>query len=377
MGSFGAASYVVRMVPAARWLVVALLAIAVAAPPTLLRLWPASDSDVSATALARRVQSSTSIGWTGEVRAQGSLDLPLGGSMFGGVARILGERTDLRVWWRDALHWRTDRLRTSGESDQLREANVTIRWSYEAGTARIVSYSPIREPDDNDIVPAALAERMFAGAQPDELERLPSRRVAGRSAIGLRLVPSDGMSTIGRVDVWTDQESGVPLRIEVYGDGDASHPTFTSEVVAFRAKDPTDEQTSFDFSPEADFERAPSLDAVASANAFAPFILPSRVNGLARRGAESGLGAVGVYGRGPTALLAVPLRSSVAHGLHEQMAKSRDARENQGSVAVEVGPLSVLLVESDRSNFLLTGTITPAALRQAAIEIQREAVRTR
>src|SRR4051794_37853254 len=197
MGRFGAASYVVRMVPAARWLVVALLAFAVAAPPTLLRYWPASDTDVSASALGHRVQSATDIGWSGEVRAQGTLDLPLGGSMFGGVARILGERTDLRVWWRDALHWRTDRLRTSGEPDQLREAKVTIRWNYEAGTARIVSSPPVREPDDNDIVPAALAERMFAGAKADELRRLPARRVAGRSAVGLRLVPSDPISTIG------------------------------------------------------------------------------------------------------------------------------------------------------------------------------------
>src|SRR5918994_3266862 len=125
------------MAPAARWLVVALLAFAVAAPPTLLRLRPANDSDLDAATLARRVQDSTSIGWNGEVRAQGSLELPLGGSMFGGMARILGEHTDLRVWWRDSTHWRIDRLRVSGETDVLREDNVTIRYHYEAGTARL------------------------------------------------------------------------------------------------------------------------------------------------------------------------------------------------------------------------------------------------
>jgi hypothetical protein len=365
------------MVPAARWLVVALLALAVSAPPAVLRFRPAADSDIGAVELAHRVQTSTSLAWTGEVRAQGSLDLPLGGSMFGGVERILGARTELRVWWRKSTRWRIDRLRTTGETDQLRENNVTIKWNYEAGTARIVSYSPIREPDDNDIVPAPLAVRMFAGAKPSELSRLPARRVVGRSAVGLRLVPSDAMSTIGRVDTWVDESSGVPLRVDVYGDDDSRHPVFTSEVSSFDADGPTDRQISFEFSPEADFERAPSLDAVASANAFAPFVLPSQVIGLDRRGADSGLGAVGVYGRGPTAILAVPLRGEVAHELHDQLVRNRRAKDTGGNVALEVGPLSVLLRQSDQGNFLLTGTISPEALLQAGIELQRGAVRTR
>ncbi len=49
-----------------------------------------------------------------------------------------------------------------------------------------------------------------------------------------------------------------------------------------------------------------TLDDVAQANAFAPFLLPMKVIGLARRGDLAALGAVGVYGRGPTALLALP-----------------------------------------------------------------------
>ena len=69
-----APTYVVRMVPAARWLVVALLALAVCAPPTVLRLLPASDTDVS----GRRSSPTGSdaaidTGWSGEVRTQGSL----------------------------------------------------------------------------------------------------------------------------------------------------------------------------------------------------------------------------------------------------------------------------------------------------------------
>ena len=377
MGRFGVASYLVKMVPAARWLVVALLALAVAAPPALLKLRPVADSDISAAALARRMDASTNTGWSGEVRAQGALEVPLGGSTFGGLARLLGERTELRVWWRDATNWRVDRITPTGETDLLREDNTSIRWRYEDKTARLATWSPIRLPDDNDLVPTALAARLLDGAETSELSRIPPRRVAGQGAVGLRLVPADPTSTIARVDVWADESSGVPLRVAVYGDGDSRHPTLTSEVVAFDNNPPSDREVSFEFSPDVDFERGSSFDAVASANAFAPFLLPSRVVDLERRGAESGLGAVGVYGRGPTALLAVPLRDDPADELAKQLARARDARKTGANVALEVGPLSVMLVRGEPANFLLTGTVTPQALQQAAIELQSSVVRLR
>ena len=111
-----------------------------------------------------------------------------------------------------------------------------------------------------------------------------------------------------------------------------------------------------------------------------------RAIGLERQGDPAVLGAVGVYGRGPTALLVIPLRDSTAKPLHKQLAKSRNARTAERSVALEVGPLSVLLVEGlpaypnpklhDGGNFLLAGTVTPAALRQAAVELQNGVLRT-
>lgn len=365
------------MVPAARWLVVALLALGVCAPPTVLRLLPASDTDISAAALAKRIDASRDTGWSGEVRAQGALEVPLGGSTFGGVARLLGERTELRVWWRNKVNWRVDRITPTGETDLLREGSASIRWKYEDKTARLVSWSRIRLPDDNDLVPTELAARLLDGAKTSELSRIPPRRVAGQSAVGLRLVPADPSSTIARVDVWADESSGVPLRVAVYGDGDSRHPTLTTEVVSFDEEEPSDREVSFEFAPDVDFERGSSFDAVASANAFAPFRLPSEVVDLERRGAEAGLGAVGVYGRGPTALLAVPLRDGPADELAKQLARSRDARETGRNVALDIGPLSVMLVRGEPANFLLTGTVTPAALQQAAIELQRSVVRLR
>jgi hypothetical protein len=374
------------MVPAARWLVVALLALAVCAPAIVLRVLPASDTDVAAPVLAQRMRATIDTGWSGEVRTQGSLSVPLTGSTFGGVARLLGESSQLRVWWQDDKDWRVDRISSTGETDHVRHDGFSIRWRYEDDTARLVRWSPIRLPDDNDIVPVDLARRLLAGAKPGELSRIAPRRVAGRSAAGLRLVPSNPASTIGRVDVWADESTNVPLRIDVYGAGVARHPVLSSEVTTFDDESPSDRALRLEFSRNVDFHRSSAFDSVAAANAFAPFLLPMRVMGLERQGDPSVLGAVGVYGQGPTAVLVVPLRDSTAEPLHKQLARSRSAQVTDRSAALEVGPLSVLLVQGlpaypnprlhDGGNFLLMGTITPVALRQAAVELQNGVLRT-
>ena len=168
----------------------------------------------------------------------------------------------------------------------------------------------------------------------------------------------------------------MPLRVDVYGDR-SRHPDFTTRSRGSTTPGPSDREVSFEFAPDVDFQRGTSFDAVASANAFAPFLLPSRVVGLERRGADSGLGAVGVYGRGPTLLLAVPLRDDAADALFRELARSRASREDGSSIALEVGPLSVRLVRGEPANFLLTGTLTPEALEQAAVDLRRSVVRYR
>ena len=40
-----------------------------------------------------------------------------------------------------------------------------------------------------------------------------------RSAAGLRMTPADPASTVGRVDIWADPSSGLPLMVEVFGRG--------------------------------------------------------------------------------------------------------------------------------------------------------------
>jgi len=365
------------MLPAARWFVVAVVAIACATAPALLRVVPAHDVDVSAAALAKRIHASAALGWSGEVHALGALELPLTGSTFGGVSRLLGGRTDLRVWWRDPEHWRVDRLRTSGEQDLVRDGTQTMRWTYESSTARFTPYSDVRLPNDSDVVPPVLATRLLSGAKATELTRLPARRVDGRSAAGLRLVPSDPRTTIARVDVWADEDTGLPLRVDVYDEGGRDRPILTTQLVSLDTDRPSGERTSIQIAGGVRFTRGAALDEAAGANAFAPFELPDEVADLPRRGRPETFRAVGIYGRGPTALVGIPLRSFVTKALYEQLSSNRSAKVTKQRVSLQVGPLSVLLLVGRDVGLLLTGTVTQATLEQATSDMVRGMVRTR
>lgn len=370
-------SYREGMVPAARWLVVAALALGVVIAPVLPDLLPVRESTIGAPALAAQVRRSPELGWSGEVRTLGTLRVPVSGSTFGGVARLLGEEAHLRVWWRAPDDWRIDRIRATGESDLVRNGGSTIRWTYEGNRVRFTPHSYVRLPDDSDLVPAGLAARLLSGARPEELSRLPARRITGRSAPGLRLRPADPRSTIARIDLWADDVTGLPLAVEVYDAPDATVPVLRTEVVALDPGAPAAGRTDFRLAATLDYSRGVSMDDVAGANAFAPLAPPSTVAGLARRGQEADFGAVGVYGQGATALVALPLRPSVVPGLREQLRRSRDSRESGAGTALEVGPISVLLVSHEVGSFLLAGTVTPATLQAASEDLRVGVVRTR
>ena len=365
------------MVPGARWLTVAVVVVLVASAPLVTHAFPAQETKVSAARLLENIRGAQDLGWSGEVRSLGSVQVPLSGSTFGGVARLLGEQSDLRVWWRDRDNWRVDRIRATGESDLVRSGGLTVRWNYEENRVDFAPYSHVRLPDDVDVVPSALAARLLAGAQSRELSRLPARRVAGHDAAGLRLVPSDDRSTISRVDVWADQASGLPLRVEVYGKPAGPVPILSTELTSLDLARPPSSKVNLRFAPGIEFPRGFSMDAAAGANAFAPFTPPGSLAGLERRGRPEDFGAVGVYGRGPTALLAVPLREYVADGLRGQLRKSRNARDTGARIALEVGPLSVLLSHHDGDDFLLAGTVNPATLELAATDLAAGVVRSR
>src|SRR6185295_2667877 len=122
----------------ARWLVVVVAAVAFIATPLLIASPPATPSETSAIELAGRIQQSASVGWSGFVETDGTLQVPDNES-FATLAQLLGENTQLRVWWRNAADWRVDRIRSTGETDMFRQGGGTVRWVFESETA---TYSP-------------------------------------------------------------------------------------------------------------------------------------------------------------------------------------------------------------------------------------------
>jgi hypothetical protein len=216
-------------------------------------------------------------------------------------------------------------------------------------------------------VPPVLAGRLLRGIGPDDVSRIAARRVAGTSAPGLRVVPPSDLSSIAHADLWLDPGSGVPLRVEVYADG-AAGPAFTSQFRDFSADRPSDDDVGFEPPAGIDVGYDDVLDIADAANQYAPVRPPGTVAGLPR--AASSDRAVGVYGRGMTELIAIPLRDREADALRDQLAVTRGVERSDARTVVSVGPLGVLLTgAAGDGGWLLAGTLTREALLRAADDV--------
>jgi len=351
----------------ARWLVVLLTAVAFVATPLLISAAPAKPSDISATELAGRIRQSADVGWSGYVETVGTLQVPDNES-FATLSQLLGENTELRVWWRNASDWRVDRVRSTGETDLFRQGGGTVRWVFESDTATYSPVSKIRLPDASDLLPPTFGRSLLEGVREDELSQLPTRRIVGRDAPGLRLTPKEQATTIGHVNIWADPASGLPLEVEVYGVGE-ERPVLTTTLREFTFGAPPDTATRFTLAEGVRVVYEPSVDVAAAANAFEPYDLPASLAGLgSRNGADPG--AVGIYGRGPTTLIALPLRGQVAGPLRRQLQDRGNAQLTVVGTLAPVGPVGLLITPRGRGGaFLLAGTVTDETLRRAASEL--------
>lgn len=351
----------------ARWLTVLLTADALVVTPLAVEARPTSQSSISATDLLDRIHNSGDVAWSGFVESSGALQVPDSES-FANLAQLLGERNELRVWWRNARDWRVDRIRSTGETDLFRRGDTSIRWVFESETATISPVSQVRLPDASDLLPPTLGRSVLQGARDNELVRLPARRVAGVDAPGLRLTPTERAATVGHVDLWADPDTGLPLRVELYGLAD-QRPVVTTSLLELDLDRPAAATTEFTPSERTTVNYEDSVDVAAAANAFAPYDLPLSLGSLASRDGEDP-DAVGVYGRGPTRLIALPLRDRVAEPLREQLQASTTAEETIVGTVAMVGPVGLLLTyHNGRGYFLLAGTVTAETLERAATDL--------
>ena len=265
------------MTAARRWWIVGVGVLLLVASPMLVRALPVSDEHVGATTLLHRIQASRNTPFTAYGETAGNVKLPDNNAL-SGVTKLLAQTNKVRVWWRDHLTWRIATLRTTGETDLFHRGDQTIRWVYESKNATRSPDVAIRLPQTPDLLPNELAHRVLSGAHGDEVSRLPARRIAGRDTLGLRLTPADPQASVGRVDMYVDRATSVPLRVEVYAKG-GSTPAVVSRYLDFSPARPPERVLAFRPPPDAHTNSERIVDIAAAANEFAERVPPKTLAG--------------------------------------------------------------------------------------------------
>src|SRR5689334_4164931 len=200
---------VVRRTRMRRWsLVVAVAAVLVALPTIVSALAPSSAS-VEPGRLRELILASVNQPYQGYAESNGMLGVPDLPNLTQ-VTSLLNGTTRIRSWYDSPDRWRFDVLSAlAGERDAYGATNGECLWDYGANLlTAVIGKPPVRLPRAGDLLPPDLARRVLAAAPNDPVTALPSRRVAGLAAAGLRLRPADPDTTIGQVDIWADPRTG-------------------------------------------------------------------------------------------------------------------------------------------------------------------------
>jgi outer membrane lipoprotein-sorting protein len=354
---------------ARRWALVGTLVALLLALPSLIGLWPAADADRSAAELRTAVLASAGLAFSGYAESAGGLQLPVTDQL-SSVADLFSDRTTMRVWWRGPADNRVDVVDAAGERDVHRDTAGTWTWNYEGNRATRTDASPLSLPAPTDLLPPTLARRLLSEADPAELSRLGAHRVAGRDALGLRLVPAQDASSVARVDVWVDAGTGLPLQVQLFGEG-APNPALDTRFLDLVLRRPAAEVTAFTPPAGAVVLRGDDLGVLEDATRrLARVPLPRTLAGLPRRTIDGAPPAIGIYGRGVTLLAVVPVPDRLAGELQRAAAASPTAVRDQLGTRLAAGPLGIMLVGTPgRTTYLLTGTVTLDALARAAGEL--------
>jgi hypothetical protein len=350
----------------ARWAAVGALVALLLAVPLVRRVLPASDSDVPAVDLRAAVLASADVGYSGYAESAGGLSLPVTDQLTS-VADLFSDRTAMRVWWRGPEDHRVDVLSAAGETDTHRDAGGTWTWEYERATATRGTPTPLDVPAPPDLLPSSLGRRLLSEADDAELSRIGARRVAGFDALGVRLVPAEEASSVGRVDLWIEPDSGLAVQVEVYAKG-SDRSALDTRFLDLDVAMPSAAVTDFAVPPASRFRQARTADVVLEAGRrISPVPLPAELAGLPRRQLDGVPPGIGLYGRGVTLLAVAPVPGRLAGGIRNALAQSTDAVRDAAGTRLAAGPVGVMLVERPGEGpYVLTGTVTLDALATAA-----------
>ncbi|HTS95188.1 MAG TPA: hypothetical protein VMI33_01070 [Streptosporangiaceae bacterium] len=360
---------VVRRQARRRWLVVACGTALLCGLPAIVAALPVPNSPLSAAALRARVLASAGAPYQGYAESSIDLGLPALPDL-GDVSTLLDGITDQEAWYLSPSQWRADVVTSAGETDTYQTIAGIFAWSYSQNLlTQIVGPEPVRLPRAADLLPPALARRLLGLASPaDRLSRLPSQRVAGVAAAGLRLVPDEPSTTVAAVDIWADPASGLPVQVEIVGRGSAK-PVLVARFLELTQSRPALATVTPDPAPDVGFTTTELPDINRIVNGFAP-PLPARIAGMSQVPVPGGLADVAAYGTGFSRVAVLPLPFAVGE---RAMTAADDAGAGgiilaNGTGALIATPLlTVLLAQGEPGSpvYLLAGTVTPALLVRA------------
>jgi hypothetical protein len=370
---------VVRRYTRRRWLAVGGAAAALAALPPAVAAWPVSTPAVTPKGLLAKILGSAGVAYQGYVDSNGRLSLP-DVPQLGDTVGLLSGQTSIRAWYAGPAAWRVAAVDQLGEKDIYRTSDGTYVWDFQRNLMTLVAGTvPVRLPWAADLVPPDLARRLLHGAAPgDPYDPLPARRIAGLPAAGVRLRPADPDTTVGRIDVWADPDTGLPLRVEAAA-RDATTPVLSTQFLDLDRSAPDPALLVPTRSLSAGFTMTTQPDIAAAVNAAVPVRLPATLAGRARQPSPGGIAGVAAYGLGFGAFVVVPLPGRAGSDAINSAEKNRVVplvmTRGVGYV-VGASMLGALVMRRRRGQvLLLVGFVTTELLRQAAVELDEVPLR--
>jgi hypothetical protein len=365
---------VVRHETRRRWAVVAAVTVVLASVPAAVAALPPAGESIDPARLRELVLASAGRPYEGYAESSGSLALPELPNL-AGVAALFAGTTRVRAWYAGPDRYRVDVLGTADEHDVYRLPDGEYTWDYPTDTlTELVGEPGVRLPRAGDLLPPELARRVLRAAEDDPVSVLPARRVAGVAASGLRLVPADPETTIGRVDLWADPATGLPVRVEVTARGQRA-PILETEFRDLAQTTPVVEAPRPVLGSGYTVASAPDVTDALGALGQVP--LPGTLGG--RPVASANLGGItgaALYGSGLASFAVIAVPRNVANAASDAAGKAGAAEVKLAAGTVtqlSITPLSLAIVRSSvsRRSYLLAGTVTPDVLRSVADELSR------
>lgn len=364
---------VVRGQTSRRWATVGAATTMLVAIPVLLASRPVPTATLSPAAVLAAALRSAGVPHQGLVQLDASLGLPAL-PVISDETTILSGTTRIRTWWSTPRAWRVDTLSATGEeaifADPANGAGEVRQWSFENNTVtQILNEPPVRLPRADDLVPPQFARRLLRWLGPrDQVLALDSRRVAGIDAAGARIVPGDDASTIGRIDVWVDPGTGLPLELDVFARG-GTRPVLSSRFLDIDLTRPSPGVLSQTLVPTARQETTTEPDLLARVNSLVDVVLPDRLGSLrtVTGPAAAGLHGVASYGSGLTRVIVIPLPEQLAADIFDATAtKGTKVHLPGGDITLLSTPLVTLaVVAGNGQGYIVAGTIRTGALQAA------------